>query len=218
MKIAPRPSVQPKAHIGVGRRKKSPDHSIEYFHIYTDEVISGRHQTGLEYLRTIEKTWSFDYNRVILIDNYNPVEHRLTATDVLKHLKKEGMMPHHWAYEGDLIRNAEVLLEAVTNAKLKKQYLNYIKKNGKYPCSLLTATWYLTRLGYLDPKGIIKSSKPWRGKYVPAKRLLNLLPEDYKSVEERARAIILKSEFAEAADKVQDLFYPVDSGRALDLF
>jgi len=191
--------------------------SVEFFHIYTNELINGRHTRGLEYLKTIEKTWKFAYERILLIDNYNPPDHNLTAEDVLSYLESHGMQADHWAYEGDLVVHAQQLLELITSPKLKRSYENYIKKNNKYPCSLLTAAWYLTRLGRFPHKDIIHAthgSPP----YQVADRLLNILPEDYKAVENRTRRIILRTEFAEDADKIQDLFYPTDSNQALDLF
>ncbi len=191
--------------------------SVEYFHIYTDEVIGARHEIGLNYLKTIEKTWEFPYERIILIDDYNPTEHLIDVEDVLSYLESHGMRPDYWAYEKDLIDNAQILLESINNPKLQRNYRSYIEKHNKYPCSLLTATWYLTRLGKLENNGIITATTPGVT-YSPAPRLLNLLPQDYRSIEDRARGIIQKTDFKDAADKIQDLFYPTDSGRALDLF
>lgn len=195
------------------------DYSVEYFHIYTDETIGPRHDVGLEYLQAIQKTWSFDVSRVVMIDNYNPTEHLLDANTVLKYLDSKSLLPDYWAYEGDLLTNADKLLNALTSNKLKNNYLHYIEKNNKYPCSLLTASWYLTRLGRFSAEGILKSTDITDDVvFVPAKRLLNLLPQDYKTIEARARELIIKSEYSADAENIQDLFYPIDSGRKLDLF
>lgn len=125
------------------------------------------------------------------------------------------MSPDYWAYEKDMIENARTLLDSVTSNKLKRSYQDYVA-NNKYPCSLLTASWYLTRLGFLDSSAI-KCLSPG-DTYAPAERLINMLPRDYRGVESRALKLIAKSQFAEAADKIQDLFYEVDSGRSLELF
>lgn len=198
--------------------KKDLEYSVEFFHIYTDEIINGRHTMGLEYLKAIEATWSLNYKRIILVDNYNPDYHTLSAEDVLKYLEKQKMLPDYWAYEKDLVNNAQLFLESVSNRKLRNSYLRYVEKTNKYPCSLLTAAWYLTRLGYLEAGDIIKSTNSVNPDYKVVDRLFNLLPQDYKNIEERAKELILKSEYSEAADKIQDLFYPADSGRASDLF
>ena len=192
-----------------------PRYNIEYFHIYTDETIEARHQEGLDSLKALQQSWSFEYDKIVLIDNYNPVEHVTSANDVLSHLKNEGMLPDFWAYEGDMIENAKMFLESIKDGKLKRSYIRYIENKGKYPCSLLTATWYLTRLGKFDMTTIQSTSDRL---YMPAKRLFNLLPEDYKPVEDRAFELIMNSPYAADADRVQDLFYPVTAGRSLDLF
>jgi hypothetical protein len=192
-----------------------PRYNIEYFHIYTDETIEARHKEGLDSLKAIQQSWSFEYDKVVLIDNYNPVEHITSANDVLTYLGGQGMLPDFWAYEGDMIENAKLFLDSIKEGKLKRSYIRYIENKGKYPCSLLTATWYLTRLGRFDTS-VIQSTD--NKKYMPAKRLFNLLPEDYKPVEERASELILNSPYAAEADKIQDFFYPVSAGRALDLF
>ncbi|MCA9324570.1 hypothetical protein KDA23_00675 [Candidatus Saccharibacteria bacterium] len=197
------------------KSKPQPRYNVEYFHIYTDEKIETRHVEGLESLRALHQAWSFDYDKILLIDNYNPTLHTLSAQQVLEYLASKGMSPDFWAYEGDLVENAKLLLEQMNESKLKRSYLKYIDAHNKYPCSLLTAAWYLTRLGKLDTSVIRSVSDTV---YVPADRLFNLLPEDYKPVEDRANKVILSSNFAAEADKVQDLFYPVSAGRALELF
>ena len=193
-------------------RSKIPLYNIEFFHIYTDETISDRHLIGLHYLRSAEQAWNFTHTRIVLIDNYNPTEQKLTASEVLSYLKKQGMTPDYWAYEADMVANARELLERLTNNKLRKNYTRYIEQHGKYPCSLLTAAWYLTRLGYLSPKGIVSRVGNTKN-YTPVARLLNLLPADYKPVEERAQELIRNSDFSSAAETIQNLFYPVESGR-----
>ena len=192
-------------------------YNVEYFHIYTDEMISDRQLAGLEYLKAIEKTWSFEYKRIILIDNYNPVKHTLSEDVVFKFLQSHDMVPHYWAFEGNLINNANTFLSFIKNKKLVHSYVKYIDKTNKYPCSLLTATWYLTRLGYLDPTNVIITVNDG-DKYESADYLLNLLPQDYRGVEKRARGLILNSKFMNAADKIQDLFYPVEKNKESSLF
>jgi hypothetical protein len=195
---------------------QQPRYNVEYFHIYTDETIEDRHKEGLESLRAIQQAWSFDYDRIVLIDNYNPTEHVTSANNVMGYLQDESMLPDYWAYEGDMVENAKKFLDSIKEGKLKRSYIRYIHNKGKYPCSLLTATWYLTRLGRFDTSVI--SSTDSRKIYTPATRLFNLLPEDYKPVEDRAFDLIMHSSFAEDADKIQDMFYPVTAGRSLDLF
>jgi hypothetical protein len=192
---------------------------VEYFHIYTDEKIERRHEVGLEYLKALEDVWSFEYEKIILIDNYNPVKHTLDAEAIIDYLATKNALPKYWAYEKDMIENSKTLLNAINNNKLKRSYEKYIISTNKYPCSLLTATWYLTRLGKLPSEDIIhQADNSSQELFKTSSRLINILPEDYRPIEERARKIILKSTFEEQADKIQDLFYPTKSDRTLALF
>jgi hypothetical protein len=195
-------------------------YSMEYFHIYTDETIDEWHKQGLDIMQDLEVNWDFPYKKIVLIDNYNPAEHRLTAEEILEYLESHGMAPDYWAFEGDMVQNVETFLAALPDIKLKRNYLRYIAERGKYPCSLLTATWYLTRLGRLDTsviKAFGKSGTDLLEPYKPAERLFNLLPESYKEVEGKARELITKSSFSQEANYIQDFFYPSVTNRKSEL-
>jgi hypothetical protein len=211
-------SVKPfTTHKVVPNTKTKQLYSVEYFHIYSDENIEDRHTKSIEYLKTMHESWDFDYQKAILIDNYNPTTVVIEASEILAFLDSISMRPDYWAYEKDMIENAKILLDAINNKKIEKEYRTYIKNHNKYPCSLLTAAWYLTRLGYLNSEGIIRTTI-FGDNFIPAERLLNILPQDYKTTEARAFKIIMKSEYKDAFNKIQDFFYPIDSGRAMDLF
>jgi hypothetical protein len=196
---------------------ENAEYGIEFFHIYTDEHIGDVHNASLQYLQAAKQAWHFNYKLVVLIDNYNPTEHVLTAGTVLDYLSANDASPDYWAYEGDMVINAQRLLDNLTSPKLQRNYTHYVEQHGKYPCSLLTATWYLTRLGALPSEGII-SSVAADTDYTPVNRLINILPQDYRSVEKRARELVAKSIYADYADHIQDLFYPVSTGRTVSLW
>lgn len=196
---------------------KTPSkYSIEFFHIYTDEKIGNVHTKSLEYLKEARVAWDMDCTFVVLIDNYNPKQHILTAEQVLDFLDKEGAAPDYWAFEADVVENAKKFLETITNKRLKKSYLRYIEQHNKFPCSLLTATWYLTRLGVFD-SSIIKQNVAQQP-YKPATRLVNILPAAYVPVEDRAHELIVNSPYSHLAHYIQDLFYDSEDGRAVELF
>lgn len=198
-------------------QKTTPkQYGIEFFHIYTDEQINGTHKAALEYLREAQKAWNFPYTTIVLIDDYNPVKHVLTIEDVLQHLEAEGATPDYWAKEADLVGNAQLLLQELTSPKLKRSYQKYIDQNNKYPCSLLTASWYLTRLGHLPSEKVIRSTSS--NEYTPCSRLVNILPEDYKQVENKALKLIRNSSYKDSLNNIQDLFYPLASGREVSLW
>jgi hypothetical protein len=191
-------------------------YNIEFFHIYTDEHIGAVHEASLQYLRQAQQAWRFNAPTIVMIDNYNPTHHILTANEILQHLESEGALPAYWAFEADLVENAELLMNNLTSTKLQKNYRRYVEQHNKFPCSLLTATWYLTRLGALPFADIIQTTG--EEGYKPASRLINILPEDYKSIEVRAQKLIANSKFAEQVHNIQDLFYPMNSGRKISLW
>ncbi len=192
-------------------------YSVEFFHIYTDETISPVHTRSLEYLKETQDIWQVDASTIIMIDNYNPKVHTITPDEIFTFLEGEGAKPDYWAFEGDLTGNAEKLLESLTNARLQRNYRQYVLNHNKYPCSLLTATWYLTRLGVFETNGIIKKCAA-NEEYKPAQYLINILPEVYKPIEDRAHELISASKYAPSSNYIQALFYPSETNRTLDLF
>ncbi|MCA9332125.1 hypothetical protein KC968_04275 [Candidatus Saccharibacteria bacterium] len=196
----------------------SLDHlySVEYFHIYTDEIINDSHKASLNYLREALKAWKINHELIVLIDNYNPENHILSEDDIFDYLNGEGFSPDFFAFEADMVEVAESLVNSLSDKRLKKNYTRYIKDKQKYPCSLLTASWYLMRLGKYPHARKIRSTK--HKAFKNADRLINILPLDYKEVETRARKIVLSSEWPEAANMIQNLYYPAGSHRKIDLF
>ena len=192
------------------------NYGVEFFHIYTDEKIGPTHEASLYYLQEAKRAWSFNHKLILLIDDYNPKDHVLSPEEVLSYLGEHGALPDFWAREGDMVDNAKLLLNSLTSNKLRKNYTRYVEQHNKYPCSLLTAAWYLTRLGALPNNSLIKSTS--EDEYIPSTRLINILAQDYKPVELRALELIQKSEFGEYLDKIQDLFFPMDSGRKIELW
>ena len=186
------------------------EYSVEFFHIYSDENISERHIKSLEYLGELQITWSFPYSRIVLIDDYNPDEKIIGVEEIIAYLDANSMHPDYFAYESDLINNANILLESIRDAKTYRSYTKYIQHHNKYPCSLLTASWYLTRLGYLDSTTVIRTTHKSDNPYTASKRLINILPDYYQPIEKLANQLILKSSYSAASDRIEDLFYSVD--------
>lgn len=197
-------------------KSTKPVYSIEFFHIYTDETINDSHKASLNYLNAAREAWNVDADLVILIDNYNPTSHTLSVDGVFDYLAESGYPSLFYAYEADMVSAAQALLDSLTSAKLRKKYLNYINGHGKYPCSLLTAAWYLTRLGVFSQDTI--KARNMDTEIRPADRLLSVLPKDYREVEMKALKLIKNSEWSHCADKIQALFYPEGSHRKVDLF
>ncbi|HSX33321.1 MAG TPA: hypothetical protein VLF91_03225 [Candidatus Saccharimonadales bacterium] len=192
------------------------NYSIEFFHTYTDEEVGVRQLKGLKFVQQAQKAWNINASYVVFIDNYNPEEHITSAQDIIQTLEQHGMSPDYFAYEADVVPNAMKLLSGVTDSHLRRNYESYIKNHKKLPCSLLTATWYLTRLGVFDTSFIRSWACP--DKYRPADRLINVLPRGYEPVEDRAFRLIRASLYSSHLDKIQDLFYDADAHADVDLF
>lgn len=187
-------------------------HNIEFFHIYTDEVIGREHTASIPHLRHLMRHLPAA-STTILIDNYNPVEHTLTTNEILQFLEQQGVRPDFYAYEADMVLAGRKLLASVTKPHLQRSYQKYITAHGKLPCSLLAAAWYLVRLGVFDaqlhPADVAKSQ------YLPANRLVNILPEHYRAVERRATDILLHSPYAASVSKIENIFYTAASDVAV---
>lgn len=194
-------------------------YSVEFFHIYSDEEIGPEHIGSLDFLEELKEALPVDADLTILIDNYNAAYVKTPQEEIMGFLASRGESPTYWAYEGDLLRSAEVLMANITNRKIHKSYRQYIDKRNKYPCSLLAATWYLIRMGRLSPEGVIRSSLTGQlvSDFTPAERLINILPASYRPVEEKIRALIAGSAFASDVHMIQDLFYEVENDQTHEL-
>lgn len=192
---------------------KGLKYNVEFFHIYLDQQISLEHKASLDYLKNISKDWEFDFDLMILIDDYNPLRKVITSKEIIDYLDSSGVMPDYYAFEKDLVKNAGELIEHINNKHLRRSYEKYISKSSKYPCSLLTATWYLTRLGRFNAQKSIHSLNSDVKLYKKADLLINILPQSYKAIEERAFNLISNSTFSTDCLKIEDIFIPVDSVR-----
>ena len=179
--------------------------SVEYFHIYLDEEIGERHNASIQQLQVIEANTMGQCARIVMIDDYTVGPPAIDESDVLEHLSGKDAAPDCLAYESRLIPQAPALLHAVSNRRLCRSYERYVASNGRYPCSLLTAVWYVIRLGGLRADGVIRplSADPWW----PAALLVNVLPADLDELEGRALELIASSPFSSYLPRIRNVFY-----------
>src|ERR1035441_8581260 len=114
-------SIKPLTPIGKIKDVKLK-YGVEFFHIYIDQQIGPEHIKGIEYLKKKSKNWVFDYDLIVLIDNYNPTKKLITTKKILNHLDTNGVMPSFLAFEKDLTKNASYLLDKITNKHLRRSY------------------------------------------------------------------------------------------------
>ncbi len=185
---------------------KLPSRSVEFSHIYTDEKFSKSQIDSINCLKRLSASWDFPYSTVILFDNYNIKEPALPQSAFFHSLDKHNALPDFWAFEKDLVVYTEDLLSLINKTKIKKQYENYINNKKVYPCSFLTSIWYFLRLGYIkDTRSVVKLKNG--KKFSPNNELINILPEDFKEVENKSLKLIKATVFQEAEQRIENLFY-----------
>lgn len=181
-------------------------YSIEFSHIYADKNFAETQYSSAMFLEELIDSWDFSYSTVALIDNYNIEDNVLNENEFLHELDSMGMLPDFWAYEADMIKYADTLLDMIVDKKKKSQYERYISSKHKYPCSFLTCVWYFIRLGAIDGNNLIHSTRQ-DVNFTSSDRLINILSEDFKGVEQITYDLIRGTNRPELADQIQNLFY-----------
>lgn len=155
-------------------------YSIEYSHIYTNEVFSNKHALSVLLLKSILEK-SFTHNLCVMVDDYSPSEE--TSFDYnrfLSELKTLNAVPQHIIFESQLLIHNKRILDQTRSTKVGRSLASYIDRKEKHPCSLFIASWYLIRLGYMRNNwGIL-----------PAEKLINILNESFLLHERKALPII----------------------------
>ncbi len=177
------------------------DVSIEYAHIYTNNKIGEEHELSLEILSTLykqEEDREHTISLVVLIDDYAFPDSSFDYDTFSGWLQEMGFTPDVMLRESQLVSLAEEVRWLIRDDELRDKISDFIKTK-KYPCSLLTAAWYLLRLGYL-------SSPLFDTRYI-SRGLINILPLDFKPYEEKALEIIRSTKFSQAANQIQYRYF-----------
>lgn len=178
--------------------------SVEFSHIYTNEAFSDEHRQSIQNLKEyLPKLKDEDFQTCVFIDNYNSTEDLLDIDDFLVRLKNEGVQPDYYAYEADMAKYTEKLLNIIQDKRLRKSYEKYISQKNTLPCSFMTAIWYLIRLGVFDRDAIVYNSED----FIPAEALINVLPERFRIVEAKTLDIINSTNNSDAIGKIDYIFY-----------
>jgi hypothetical protein len=170
------------------------DYNIELAHIYSDEHFGPEHEksisVALEAARRLDalgKTYCFS----VLIDNYNPEQSTLDVHQYLSQLKEHGVQPDYYCYESNLTSYSEHVLNEASD-RVRLSYEKYIARKGKHPCSLLLTVWHIMRLGGITNEEIIHRSS-MRPVSFKADRIITIVPERFRNVEEIGQKILLSS-------------------------
>ncbi len=185
------------------------DYNIEYAHIYADECFDIEQQKSIKELKKVTdklKQKNKSYVLVVLIDEYNPVKHILNIKNFLEKLEELDVRPDFVCFESQLANYKDLIFQEM-KGKIKREYENYIKKHKKIPCSLLITIWHLKRLGLIkiergELKNLSKHNKPFIGR-----KIITILPEKYRKVEEKALKIIESTKFKKCLDNMINIFF-----------
>jgi hypothetical protein len=128
-------------------------------------------------------------------------------SNVVAALSADGLAPDCVGYEANMATEADRLLASFTSRRLRLSYEKNMTKRGIVPSSLLTATWYLVRLGILDTE-VARPVALSGTEFKPAARLINVLPSGYARVEAEAMQIISATHHAAAANRISAKYFP----------
>jgi hypothetical protein len=176
--------------------------SIEFFHIYTDEVVDKEKLESLQIYRDLIKSFTTPYYSCILIDDYTPKVHYSeniiqTKDSVNRFMLEEGIKLNVMQYESDLSNDCELVLNKIHH-KDAKNYRRLIEKNGYLPCSLFVLTWYLLRLGVIKSETI---------QLPRSEKLVNILPIRYKAVDEIVLKALQRSAFSYIIPSIEGKYF-----------
>ena len=165
--------------------------SIEFSHVYmSDEEIREPKRSSKECKRVITdlENAGESYQLAVMIDDYSGLSSgSFNYPRFMNHLRDLSLTPNLVLFEGNLIKyNRHVVNKMPQDLDLAKQ-LNSILENGKHPCSLFIATWYMIRLGLLDIK---QKDVVYQNDFKPSSRLINILDRDVLENEIRASRIL----------------------------
>lgn len=190
---------------------------VEYAHLYADAAYGAEQTASVALARDVKAAAGAGLcTASLLIDDYNASDAGFNLAEVVDALKTDGLAPDFVGYEASMAGEADQMLASFTSARRRRSYERYIARRGLVPCSFLTATWYLVRLGILDSAASRPTSVRGRD-FVPAERLVNVLPSGYANVEAEAMEIIRATKHFAAADRISARYFPwVAAARVAD--
>lgn len=183
--------------------------SIEYAHIYTNNQIFEEQNLSLTILKNIfeeQKINRADISLVIMVDDYSFPDPTFNYDLFIEFLGNNELPPDIIVRESSFITTCDQVINLINDEALKSEIISYIQQKKKYPCSLFIATWYLIRLGHI--------TSPIFNKNLTAKKLINILPESFKSFEDKGFEIISKTLHSDAVSKIENKYF---KGRGLVL-
>lgn len=190
--------------------------SVEVSHTYLDQLFSHEQEQSVRQFQRESQNWTDSHYEIVLFDDYNIKSLKVTHDEVLEKLKDLHVSPKYYAFEKDMIAYVPQLLDSILTPKIKRQYETYIDRSGRYPCSLLTAVWYLVRLGYIADTNQSLRAVDSRDNFEPANELINFLPGYFSGVESKAKKLIQATTFRDSVADIKNIYFDADPGAAIN--
>lgn len=178
--------------------------NIEYAHIYGDQSPAEEQQRATECVKRLIKGINKDdsFCLTVLIDEYHPQQQSLLLHDYIDFLDSHGVRPHYVVLESDLRKLAYKVLYSIP-ADERKSLCRWMNKKDAFPCSLLTATWYLVRLNMFGSIPMIEIGSLLNGaQRFFGDHLITVLPKSYMENEKRAVEMIAASPWKFLVDRI----------------
>ena len=218
---------------------KKVDYNIEFCHIFTSENFSFEQRLSsqitdkiIDQIKQREKT----YTTTILFDDYQPSYSYLDIYSFLEKVKDLGIPPTYVVYETRLQTLARKLISTISKSKIEKEEVErglkserdtimlryaessstplkkefFVKDKGRMETPPLIASWYLLRLGVFSNPQIIKETQYTDKKPFAGEKIITVIPDKWKEIDEKAKKIIKESDYGDALEKTECIYFSPD--------
>lgn len=197
------------------------DFSIEFAHIYLDQIPGSEQTESLKILgnkaKELEKL-SKTFNKVILIDDFTPEKTILKKEEYIESVKKDTDLDFV-ALESQLAMFAHKFIEEIKKEFVETKVINGIEtktfrkgqesiglitNNNKPSCTLLIAIWYLCRLGIY---GVPAKTQSFSDKSFVGRKLITIIPEKYKEGEEKVLKLLKETKYNYLIKDIEQIYF-----------
>lgn len=206
------------------------NYNIEFAHIYADEQFGNEQVKSIEILKKVisnleKNNKSFVIS--VLIDEFHPVVFKLNENEMMEEFLKYDIAVDFVGYESKLGVVADELINYLPKSMLKLEHFHKPEKealvledhNGKiglkeefefayrHTCALLSASWSLCRLGIFKiPQDAVHNLG---NKTFEAHKVITILPEKYRTVEDKVIEIIKSTKFNDVVKNIEYEFFKI---------
>jgi hypothetical protein len=187
--------------------------SIEFAHIYADEVPSAEHFESAGFAADLKRSLEQENWRVrldVLIDDYNTRDTTLDLPGFVHLLDSWGAPPDVVGSEASLVPAAEDLL--ANSSRASRSARQYLASHGRMPCSALLTSWHLLRLlGGRPPSGFFLHGQPSAWNTDGADLLINILHPRSAEVEMKALPLMSTRVGPSLQDRITEVYLEAES-------